>query len=142
MGLKYGCPVEDVITGLSIQTRGWKSVFFSPSRPAFMGVAPTTLLQTLVQHKRWSEGDFQILLSKYSPAWYAHNKITLGLQLGYCCYCLWAPTCLATLYYSFVPSLCLLKSIPLFPPVSTFYELKLYCFCAFCCIISQRGDKK
>ncbi|XP_024027282.1 cellulose synthase-like protein E1 [Morus notabilis] len=121
MGLKYGCPVEDVITGLSIQTRGWKSVFFSPSRPAFMGVAPTTLLQTLVQHKRWSEGDFQILLSKYSPAWYAHNKITLGLQLGYCCYCLWAPNCLATLYYSFVPSLCLLKSIPLFPPISSLW---------------------
>ncbi|KAK9091838.1 hypothetical protein Syun_026749 [Stephania yunnanensis] len=27
MGLLYGCPVEDVITGLSIQCRGWKSAF-------------------------------------------------------------------------------------------------------------------
>ncbi|PON43428.1 Cellulose synthase [Parasponia andersonii] len=119
MGLKYGCSVEDVITGLSIQSQGWKSVYFNPSRPAFLGVAPTTLAQTLVQHKRWSEGHFQIFLSKYSTAWYAYKKISLGLQLGYCCYSLWAPNCLATLYYSFVPSLYLLSGIPLFPRVTS-----------------------
>lgn len=120
MGLKYGCPVEDVITGLSIQCRGWKSVYYNPERKAFLGVAPTTLAQTLVQHKRWSEGDFQILLSKYSPAWFANGKISLGLQLGYCCYCLWATNCLAVLYYSIVPSLYLLRGIPLFPEVHCF----------------------
>ncbi|XVE50862.1 hypothetical protein DITRI_Ditri01bG0198100 [Diplodiscus trichospermus] len=115
MGLKYGCPVEDVITGLSIQCQGWKSVYFNPERKAFIGVATTTLAQILVQHKRWSEGDFQILLSKYSPAWYANGKISLGLQLGYCCYCFWASNCLAVLYYSIVPSLYLLRGTPLFP---------------------------
>ncbi|KAF9611343.1 hypothetical protein IFM89_030132 [Coptis chinensis] len=55
MGLKYGCPVEDVITGLAIQCRGWKSVYFYPTRTGFFGIAPITLAQTLVQHKRWSE---------------------------------------------------------------------------------------
>ncbi|KAE8660025.1 Cellulose synthase-like protein E1 [Hibiscus syriacus] len=30
MGLKYGCPLEDIITGLSIQCRGWRSVYFNP----------------------------------------------------------------------------------------------------------------
>ncbi|KAJ7014353.1 cellulose synthase-like protein E1 isoform X2 [Populus alba x Populus x berolinensis] len=119
MGLKYGCPVEDVITGLSIQCKGWKSAYFNPERKAFLGLAPTTLPQVLVQHKRWSEGDFQIVLSKYSPAWYAHGRISLGLQLGYCCYCFWAPNCLATLYYSIVPSLFLLKGVSLFPQVSS-----------------------
>lgn len=118
MGLKYGCPVEDVITGLSIQSRGWKSVYYNPPRNAFLGLAPTTLPQTLVQHKRWSEGDLQILLSKYSPAWYGFGRISLGLQMGYCAYCLWAPNCLATLYYSIIPSLYLLKGIPLFPKVT------------------------
>ena len=116
-GLKYNCLVEDAATGLSIQFQGWKSVYFNPSRPAFIGLAPTTLLQTLVQQKRWCEGHFQLFLSKYSPAWFAHNKISLGLQLGYCCYGLWAPSCLPTLYYSVVPSLYLLKGIPLFPKV-------------------------
>lgn len=117
MGLKYGCPVEDVITGISIQTRGWKSVYYNPTRKAFLGVAPITLLDSLVQHKRWSEGDFIILLSKYSPAWFAHNKISLGLQLGYCCYCFWAPNSLPTLFYTLIPSLYLLKGLPLFPKV-------------------------
>ncbi|KAK7387180.1 hypothetical protein VNO78_27753 [Psophocarpus tetragonolobus] len=119
IGLKYGCPVEDVITGLSIQCKGWKSVYYNPSRKAFLGLAPTTLPQTLVQHKRWSEGDLQILLSKYSPAWYGFGKISLGLQMGYCVYCLWAPNCLATLYYSIIPSLYLRKGIPLFPKMSS-----------------------
>ncbi|KAL5803841.1 hypothetical protein ACOSQ3_030641 [Xanthoceras sorbifolium] len=116
IGLKYGCPVEDVITGISINCKGWKSVYFNSGRTGFVGVAATTLPQTLVQHKRWSEGDFQILLSKYSPAWYAYGRISFGLQLGYCCYCLWAPNCLATLFYSIVPSLYLLRGISLFPP--------------------------
>lgn len=116
MGLIYGCPVEDVITGLSIQCRGWKSVYCNPTRKAFLGLAPTTLPQTLVQHKRWSEGDFQILISKFSPALYGH-RISLGLQLGYCIYCLWAPNCLATIFYSILPSLHLLRGISLFPQV-------------------------
>ncbi|WVY94097.1 hypothetical protein V8G54_033185 [Vigna mungo] len=119
MGLRYGCPVEDVITGLSIQCQGWKSVYYNPPRKAFLGLAPTTLPQTLVQHKRWSEGDLQILLSKYSPAWYGFGRITLALQMGYSIYCLWAPSSFATLYYSIIPSLYLLRGIPLFPKISS-----------------------
>ena len=29
MGLKYGCPVEYTLTGLSIQCRGWESIYFT-----------------------------------------------------------------------------------------------------------------
>ncbi|XWS27713.1 hypothetical protein CRYUN_Cryun25bG0004500 [Craigia yunnanensis] len=117
VGLKYGCPVEDVITGLSIQSLGWKSVYYNPARKAFLGVATITLGQTLVQHKRCSEGDFQF--SKYSPAWYAEGKISLGLQLGYCCYCFWASNSLSVLFFSIVPSLYLLRGISLFPQLSS-----------------------
>ncbi|KAK7305268.1 hypothetical protein VNO77_43170 [Canavalia gladiata] len=119
IGLKYGGPVEDVITGLYIQCQGWKSLYYNPPRKGFLALAPTTLPQTLVQHKRWSEGDLQIFLSKYSPAWYGFGRISLGLQMGYCAYCLWAPNCLATLYYSIIPSLYLLKGISLFPKMSS-----------------------
>ncbi|KAK4386894.1 Cellulose synthase-like protein E1 [Sesamum angolense] len=123
MGLKYGCPVEDVITGLSIHCRGWKSMYFNPERKGFLGVAGTTLDQTLVQHKRWSEGDLQIFLSKHSPVWNGLGRINLGLIMGYCVYCLWSPNCFATLYYSIIPSLYLLKGDPLFPQVSSFWIL-------------------
>ncbi|KAM0049111.1 putative cellulose synthase (UDP-forming) [Helianthus debilis subsp. tardiflorus] len=57
VGLLYSYPSEDIVTGLTIQCRGWKSV----------GIAPTTLLDVLVQHKRWSEGQFSILISKCCP---------------------------------------------------------------------------
>lgn len=117
MGLKYGCPVEDVITGLAIQCRGWKSAYLNPKKNAFLGVAPTNLHQMLVQQRRWSEGDFQILISEYSPVWYGQGKISLGLILGYCCYCLWAPSSVPVLIYSVLTSLCLFKGIPLFPKV-------------------------
>lgn len=117
MGLKYGCPVEDVITGLSIQCRGWKSVYCNPTRKAFLGLNATTLLQILVQHKRWAEGNLQIMLSKYSVLWYGHGKISLGHQLGYLRFNLWAANCWATLIYSILPSLYLLRGTSLFPQV-------------------------
>ncbi|XP_059596226.1 cellulose synthase-like protein E6 isoform X2 [Vitis vinifera] len=123
MGLKYGCSVEDIITGLSIQCRGWKSISFSPERKGFVGVAPTTLLQSLIQHKRWSEGNFQIFLSRYCPLLYGHKRIPLELQFSYCPYLLWAPNCLPTLYYVAVPSLCLLGGISLFPEISSLWAL-------------------
>ncbi|PQQ15410.1 cellulose synthase-like protein E1 [Prunus yedoensis var. nudiflora] len=78
-----------------------------PNKKSFIRIA-------LVQHKRLSEGSLQILLSKYSPAWYGHGKISLALQLGYCIVCCWA-----TLFYSIVPSLYLLKGISLFPQISS-----------------------
>ncbi|TKY45584.1 Cellulose synthase protein E1 [Spatholobus suberectus] len=103
--------------GLFIKCRGWKSVYCKPQRRAFLGVAPTTLPEALVQHKRWSEGGFQIMLSKYSPAWYACGLVRLGLQMAYCYYNLWVLLSLPTLYYCITPSLYLFKGIPLLPQV-------------------------
>ncbi|KAG2644100.1 hypothetical protein PVAP13_2KG405100 [Panicum virgatum] len=117
IGLKYGCPVEDVITGLAIHCRGWKSVYNNPPRAAFVGVAPTTISQTILQQKRWSEGNLSIFLSKYCPFVFGHGKIRLPHQMGYCIYGLWAPNSLPTLYYVLIPSLGLLKGTPLFPEI-------------------------
>ncbi|RDY00836.1 Cellulose synthase-like protein E1, partial [Mucuna pruriens] len=76
-----------------------------------LGLIAPTLPQTLVQHKRWFEGDLQILLSKYSYAWFDRFwKDKYGAPNGM--------FCLATLYYSIIPSLYLLRGIPLFPKVT------------------------
>lgn len=117
MGVKYGCVVEDILTGICIQSRGWRSVYLTPQREAFLGMVPSTLLDTLVQHKRWAEGDFQIFLSKHCPFVYGCQNMPLKLLLSYCIYLFWVPNCFATLYYVFVPSFCLLKGISLFPKV-------------------------
>ncbi|KAL6204114.1 hypothetical protein ACLB2K_021383 [Fragaria x ananassa] len=119
MGLKYGCIVEDVITGLSIQCRGWKSVNYNPTRKAFLGLAPTTLLQALVMYKRWAEGNLQITLSKDNVVWCGHRKLSLGHKLGYLRYNLWAANCWATVIYATLPSLYLLRGTSLFPQISS-----------------------
>ncbi|KAL7186770.1 hypothetical protein ACSBR2_028486 [Camellia fascicularis] len=124
MGLVYGCLVEDTITGLKITCRGWKPVYYYPqNRKAFVGIGPTTLDQALVQYKRWTEGFFQIFLSKYCPFIYGHGKIKFGAQMGYCVYLLFAPNSFPTLYYVTIPSICLLRGIPLFPEVSSLWFL-------------------
>ncbi|KAE9614736.1 hypothetical protein Lal_00036213 [Lupinus albus] len=119
MGLRYGCLVEDVITGFAVQSEGWKSLYYNPMRKGFLGVAPTTLLQILVQHKRWSEGHLQILFSNYSPLWHAPGIINMGLRMCYLHCNMWATTSLPILCYSIIPSLYLLKAIPLFPKISS-----------------------
>ncbi|KAI8553032.1 hypothetical protein RHMOL_Rhmol06G0313800 [Rhododendron molle] len=123
VGLVYGCLSEDLVTGLRIQCRGWKAVYYYPERKAFLGVAPNTLDLALVQHKRWGQGMFQIFLSEYCPFIYARGKIKLGAQMGYCVYLLFAPNSVAVLNYLIIPSICLLRSIPLFPEVSSLWFL-------------------
>ncbi|KAJ9672427.1 hypothetical protein PVL29_025871 [Vitis rotundifolia] len=73
---------------------------------------------TNIQDKRWSEGLFQILLSKYCPLLYGYGKVKLGARLGYCVYLVWAPTSSPMLYYMIVPPLFLLHGIALFPELS------------------------
>ncbi|CAM8934803.1 unnamed protein product [Rhodiola kirilowii] len=118
VGLVYGCAVEDIVTGLSIQCRGWKSVYYNPMKKSFIGVAPSTLDQVLIQHRRWSQGMFQIFCSRYCPFIYGYGKIKLGVQMGYCIYLLWPICAIATLIYVLIPSVCLLGGISLFPKAS------------------------
>ncbi|KAL0310936.1 UNVERIFIED_CONTAM: Cellulose synthase-like protein E6 [Sesamum angustifolium] len=131
MGLVYGYPVEDIVTGLTIQCRGWNPVYYNPGKNAFLGVAPTTLDIALIQFKRWSEGMFQIFFSKYCPFIYGHGKIKMGAQMGYCIYLLWALVSLPTLCYSVVPALCLVLNVLLFPKMSSWWFIPFaYVFAA------------
>ncbi|KAL5575818.1 hypothetical protein UlMin_017517 [Ulmus minor] len=118
IGLKYGFLLDDIVTGLGIQCLGWRSVYFFPERKGFLGAAATTLIQTLVQHKRYVEGNFEILVSRYCPFLHGFKRIPLQLQISYCCYFLWPINCLV-LYYVLVPPLCLLRGISLFPEMSS-----------------------
>ncbi|XP_052736339.1 cellulose synthase-like protein E1 isoform X2 [Vigna angularis] len=129
IGSIYGSLVEDVVTGLWIQSQGWKSVYCNPSIRAFSGIAPTNLLRSLVQLRRWGEGQLQILFSEFRPKCYGHNKVKLGLQLGYLHYNTFAITSLSVLYYSIIPPLYLLKGISFFPKMCSLW------FIPFACVI-------
>uniref|UniRef100_A0A0E0M2H7 Cellulose synthase-like protein E6 n=1 Tax=Oryza punctata TaxID=4537 RepID=A0A0E0M2H7_ORYPU len=130
IGVKYGCTVEDIITGLAIHCRGWESAYINPKRAAFLGVAPSTLAQTILQHKRWSEGNLTIFLSKYCSFLFGHGKIKLQLQMGYCICGLWAANSLPTLYYVMIPSLGLVKGTPVFPQITSPWAIPfIHVFC-------------
>jgi len=116
--------VEDVITGLQMHAHGWKSVYYNPSISAFSGVAPTSLLHTLVQLKRWGEGHMQLTLSRFRPKWYGDQKINICLLLGYWHHNFFAITSLSVLYYSIIPSLYILKGVSLFPKVISLFLTK------------------
>lgn len=118
MGVIYGFLVEDMVTGLTIQCKGWKSVLLIPKKKGFLGLTPITLIQYFVQCKRWSEGTFQLFFSKYNPFLYGHGKIRVLLQMGYSRYCLWAPFSVVFLFYALLSSFSLLKAVATFPQVN------------------------
>jgi cellulose synthase/poly-beta-1,6-N-acetylglucosamine synthase-like glycosyltransferase len=117
IGIKYGYPIEDCITGVLIKCRGWKSAYCYPRRTGFLGLTPTTLEQALVQYKRWGEGHLQAFLSKCNAILLGHRKLRFGLIMCYISLGLWPLTCLPTWLYVIIPSLCFLQGISLFPKV-------------------------
>ncbi|KAH7689061.1 Cellulose synthase protein [Dioscorea alata] len=119
MGLRYGCAVEDILTGITMHYNGWKSKYMYPKRKGFLGVAPTTLEQALVQYKRWGEGNLQIFLSRDSPLLFGHQKIKFGACMGVSISNLWAANAFPTLNYLLIPPLFLLSGMSLFPKVSS-----------------------
>ncbi|QHO56162.1 hypothetical protein HN873_007364 [Arachis hypogaea] len=68
IGWKYGSITEDVLTGLSIHKKGWRSEFCTPEPIAFTGCAPIGLPTSMGQQKRWATGMIEIFFNKkYSP---------------------------------------------------------------------------
>ncbi|KAK8634205.1 hypothetical protein V6N13_015033 [Hibiscus sabdariffa] len=97
MGLVYGFPVEDIVTGLSVQYAGATQEVDGRSSASF--------------------------LSEYCPLTYGYKKIPLKLRLAYSAYNLRAANSLATLYYVVVPCFCPLKGISLYPKISSLWVL-------------------
>jgi cellulose synthase (UDP-forming) len=72
-GIAIGVIVEDWATGMSLQAKGYKSLFLNEM--VSVGAAPENFSSYLVQRVRWAEGTIKILYTKFSPM-----KIT-GLNL-------------------------------------------------------------
>ncbi|KAI0494452.1 hypothetical protein KFK09_024590 [Dendrobium nobile] len=120
IGCLYGSMTEDVLTGLRIQSMGWKSTFFNPSPPAFLGCAPTGGPASLTQYKRWATGLLEILFDKdHSPV---VATLTKQLHFRQClCYLkisIWALQSVPELLYSLLPACCLITGTSFLPKVS------------------------
>lgn len=64
-GVAIGVIVEDWATGMSLQAKGYKSLFLNEM--VSVGAAPENFSSYLVQRVRWAEGTIKILYTKFSP---------------------------------------------------------------------------
>jgi cellulose synthase (UDP-forming) len=64
-GIAIGVIVEDWATGMSLQAKGYKSLFLNEM--VSVGAAPENFSSYLVQRVRWAEGTIKILYTKFSP---------------------------------------------------------------------------
>ncbi|KAI6672789.1 hypothetical protein NL676_000695 [Syzygium grande] len=61
IGWMYRSTAEDILTGLAIHTKGWRSLHCSPNPPAFLGCAPSSGPASMTQQKRWATGLLEVL---------------------------------------------------------------------------------
>lgn len=118
LGFRYGSLVEDYYTGFRLQCEGWKSVFCHPSRPAFLGDVPITLIDTLSQNKRWAIGLLEVGFSKYSPLTFGIRFIGPLMGLCYAHSAFWALWSIPINIYSFLPQIAHFNGVSIFPKMT------------------------
>ncbi|CAI5942032.1 unnamed protein product [Closterium sp. NIES-64] len=118
VGWMYGSVTEDILTGMKIHTRGWRSAYCDPDRAAFKGSAPLNMTDRLHQVERWATGAVEIFFSGRNPLWsqwgtklklrqriaYANNAFYPFTSVAIFSYCLLPPLALLTDFF-FVPTL-------------------------------------
>ncbi|GFZ03821.1 cellulose synthase-like B [Actinidia rufa] len=117
-GWIYGSTTEDVLTGLTIQGRGWKSAYCSPNPPAFLGCAPSGGPAIMTQQKRWATGLLEILFTRKNPLIPAlQRKLQFRQCLAYLWIILWALWSIPELCYAILPAYCILTGSHFLPKV-------------------------
>ncbi|KAF3780514.1 Cellulose synthase-like protein H2 [Nymphaea thermarum] len=119
IGWDYGSTTEDVMTGLRIQSSGWNSIASLPEPPAFLGAAPSTGPDTMVQQKRWATGLLEALISRRSPVKATvRGKLQLRQCMVYLVLLLWAVRSVPELCYAILPAFCLFTNTSIFPKIT------------------------
>ncbi|XP_065858990.1 cellulose synthase-like protein G3 [Euphorbia lathyris] len=128
LGFRYGSLVEDLFTGYRLHCEGWKAIFCNPERAAFLGDAPSNLLDMLNQNKRWAVGVLEIGISSYSSITYGLKHLGILFSLIYSQYHFWTIWSFPITIYAFLPQLALLNNVSIFPKVSESIWFPLYVF--------------
>ncbi|KAI8011386.1 putative cinnamyl alcohol dehydrogenase [Camellia lanceoleosa] len=115
----YGSTTEDVLTGLTIHGRGWKSTFCSPNPPAFLGCAPPGGPATMIQQKRWATGLLEILFTPKNPFILTLNgKLQFRQCLAYTWIILWGLRSIPELCYAALSAYCLITDSHFMPKLN------------------------
>ncbi|KAI4334134.1 hypothetical protein L6164_018864 [Bauhinia variegata] len=116
VGWLYGSTTEDLLTGLNIHARGWRSETCRPDPIAFTGCTPPDFPATLTQRKRWGSGLLEIFLSKHSPILCTlSGKLHIRQRLIY----IWVTTLslrsVPEICYAALPTYCIINNSTIFP---------------------------
>ncbi|KAK7272274.1 hypothetical protein RJT34_28770 [Clitoria ternatea] len=116
VGWIYGSTSEDVLTGLIMHTKGWRSEVCSPDPMAFMGCSPQDNLGQMAQHKRWSSGLLDIFLSKHCPIFGTlFGKLQVRECLAYIWITNWALRSVPEICYAVLPAYCIITNSSFLP---------------------------
>nr|DAD23429.1 TPA_asm: hypothetical protein HUJ06_024892 [Nelumbo nucifera] len=118
VGWVYGSATEDVLTGLRIHSKGWRSGYCTPDPPAFLGDTPSGGPAILTQQKRWATGLLEILVSNYNPILgVIKGKLLIRQCLVYLSVIIWPLRALPELCYALLPPYCILTTTYFLPTV-------------------------
>ncbi|KAF5812238.1 putative cellulose synthase (UDP-forming) [Helianthus annuus] len=119
VGWLYGSTTEDMLTGLNIHGRGWKSVLCSPYPPPFLGCAPSTYPSSLAQQKRWATGLLEVLFTDKNPLLLTmKGNLWFRQALAYHWICLWGARSIPEICYAFLPTYCIITGSHFLPKVN------------------------
>jgi len=117
---------EDVLTGLRIHAKGWRSVYLTPEPPAFLGNAPTGGPASLTQYKRWATGLLEILFGVNSPIVATLCKqLSFRQCMAYLMINTWALGSIVEFCYALIPAYCFLANVSFLPKVIISFGLCL-----------------
>lgn len=118
VGWMYGSATEDILTGLGIHGKGWRSMCCSTEPPSFLGCAPSGGPASMTQMKRWSTGLLEILLSSKSPIFATFNgRLQFRQCLAYMWILIWALRSIPEIIYAALPAYCIITNSHFLPKV-------------------------
>eukprot|EP00253_Pinus_taeda_P020142 PITA_20142 len=119
VGWMYGSSTEDILTGYKMHRKGWRSVYCCPHNPAFIGTAPSKLVDVLEQKKRWSKGLLEVFLSKNCPLFGRYGNLNFLQRLVYIHICSRALYSIPLMVYGLLPTASLILGKHFIPKVFT-----------------------
>ncbi|RDX99405.1 Cellulose synthase-like protein H1, partial [Mucuna pruriens] len=117
VGWIYGSLTEDVLTGLTIHEKGWRSEMCTPNPIGFTGFAPGGGPMSMAQQKRWATGLLEIFFSKHCPIiGTLFRKLTLRQCFAYMWIVNWGLQPFFEVCYACLLAYCIITNSNFLPP--------------------------
>ncbi|KAJ4968869.1 hypothetical protein NE237_015570 [Protea cynaroides] len=98
--------------------KGWKSIYYEPSKTAFLGSSTISFNESMIQNLRWNSGLLEVGLSSFCPIIYGVSRMSIPQAMAYGYYAFQPLYSFPLLCYATIPQLCLLNGVSLYPKVS------------------------